>query len=126
MLKNRKDYDKAYYKARKEKTKRVNLTLSNSEYKAFKELANNESLPVASLIKKLASAYKNNLKYVSADKDSELKELIFLIRNIANNLNQLAFSNNALGQMVDKFEVLAHIQQLEQAIKDFIVKGSNK
>ena len=124
MLKNRKDYDKSYYKARKEKTKRVNLTLSNTEYKAFKDLANSESLPVASLIKKLSLAYKNNLKYVSTDSEGDLKELVFLIRNIANNLNQLAFSNNALGAMVDKFEVLAHIQELETSIKDFIVKGS--
>ena len=45
-----------------------------------------------------------------------------LIRNVANNVNQVAHRSNYLQVMVDEHELLSQIQRLETIVTDF-VKG---
>jgi len=49
----------------------------------------------------------------------ELKELKYLIRNIANNVNQMAHYSNTVHALVEENEFLAEIQKLESVVKDY-------
>jgi len=51
--------------------------------------------------------------------EAELKELRFLISNIANNVNQMARHSNTVKQVTDENEVFRTLHELEQLVTDF-------
>ena len=51
--------------------------------------------------------------------EEELKELRFLISNIANNVNQMARHSNQIKQVTDENEVFQKLHELEQLVTNF-------
>lgn len=94
---------------------RVSLTLDNAELSIFSGIAKGESIGVATAIKQMALAYHQNENLMSAKLEQELKELNFLVRNIANNINQIAYKSN-LGSHVDVNEVLNYLRSLSERV----------
>lgn len=117
MTSKRRDYQQAYQKTYK--GKRVNLTLSPSEYRAFSQQAKNQK--VTTFIKKLALSALNQQALIPKNLDTELKMLHFAIRNIANNVNQIAHHSNTVKQLTSAEEnnLLLHIKQLEDAVQAY-------
>jgi hypothetical protein len=52
--------------------------------------------------------------------EEEIRELKFLISNIANNVNQMAHHSNRLRKVMDENSVLERLQELDQRVTKFI------
>ncbi len=131
MNEKRKEYQRKYREKYKTQAKRVNLTLSKEEYRDFVRAAKSEKKKTSTYIKELALAGLENQAYVPSELQDELKTLRFAIRNIANNVNQIAHYSNIVRSVSTENEnnLLQHIKQLEEAIYQYtegrILKNSD-
>lgn len=117
MNEDRKSYLKRYrenYQA-----KRVNITLSPYEYRAFSKAAKNEK--VTSFVKRLALDSLNQRKPVPEEVTEELRTLKFAIRNIANNINQIAHYSNTFHEIThaDENNLFQYLKQLEEVVQSY-------
>ena len=106
----------AYLREYHERTHRVSVTLSNSEFLEFERRAKAEGVKVTTLVKNMALAYHQENVIFPEPIAHELQELRFLIRNIAGNVNQMAHYSNRIRHMVDENRFLEHIKELEDAV----------
>lgn len=118
---DRKEYHKERKQSQKATHKRVELQLTLKEYKDFCKIADREGLSPNKVILNMAVAYKNDKYYLPSGIQESLNDLSKLIRNIANNLNQMSHSANVFGE-VDRNSVFAHLKQLDQNVADFVKK----
>lgn len=116
----RQDYDKAYYLKNKEAKKRVTVRFSQEEYRQIESLSAATDIPPAVLIKRLCLAAMNGEQFLSANSEEALQSVSFLIRNIANNVNQMAKHSNTLKRVVDENQLLAELRQLEALVHDYV------
>jgi len=101
---------------------RRNCTLSKAEDKRVREEALKHGSRPTPFLKKTAFAYLNK-KYLVPEKTSDrLRELICLLRNMANNLNQIARRANAVQKVsfTTIFKAERIVQKLEEAVRAFI------
>lgn len=122
MSQDRKTYQKEYKAAYSKTHKRVSITLSSSEYKELEARAKRENVKLTTLVKNMALAFHQNHQPSSKAVEQELKELRFLIGNIATNINQIAHHSNMVRELVDHNELLAEVRKLELAVKDYVNK----
>ena len=117
MNEKRKSYLKNYRQVYK--AKRVNLTFSQAEYRAFLRSANGEK--IATFIKRVALDSLNNRKPVPTEVLEELRTLKFAIRNIANNVNQIAHHSNTFHEITQAEEnnLFQYLKQLEEVIESY-------
>lgn len=97
--------------------RRVGLTLSEQEYEEFAAIAEKEDLGIATVIKNMALAFHQSRPFISSGIEDQLKEFNFLVRNIANNVNQVAHKAN-MGEQVNVNEMLAYIKQLGAVVQE--------
>ncbi len=117
MAKKRSNYQKEYWEQYKSQKKRVSFMLNKSEYLAFARASQDEN--TTSFIKALAIAGLAGQSSLPKGLQDELQTLNGLIRNIANNLNQLSHSAHIFGE-VDQKTVFNHLIELDKAVKDFV------
>ena len=122
---DRKEYLKAHQKAYRKLNKRVELILSPSEYKQFKQIADSEKRPVSKVIKDMATAFRDGSYYTAPNQEKAISEVSFLIRNIANNINQIAHSSNIFSD-AEKESVISHLMNLDTGLKDYFSKRGAK
>ena len=115
----RKSYQKAYKKEYAKSHHQIMLTVTNQQYRDFARQAKAEDTKVSTLVKNMAIAYLHKEAILPVAVEKELAELRFLIRNIANNVNQMAHYSNALHHMVEENELLGELRKLEQYINDY-------
>lgn len=70
----------------------------------------------------MAFAYMQQKTFVPSDIGERLDDLRFLIRNVANNVNQIAHNSNLVGKLVDENNFLMEIKKLEDAVFDYTKK----
>ena len=87
-VKYKKMYMKAYKQAYNQTHKRVKLTFRNEEYEKVLRQAQKAKKPLAAYIKECFYSYINS-EYLTAD-DNQVSELGGLLRQIGNNINQVA------------------------------------
>lgn len=119
---DRREYQKQYKEEYNKTVKRVNLTLTQTEYSYFKKIADRERVKVGKIIKTMALAQIGKTFYQPEEIQKKLDDLIFLIRNIANNLNQIARHSNTIKIVLDENKVFTYIKNLEQSIKEHLRK----
>ncbi|MCW8923898.1 MAG: plasmid mobilization relaxosome protein MobC [Gammaproteobacteria bacterium] len=128
---NRKTYQRQYRETYKAQAKRVNLTLSKSEYRDFTRAANTDNTKITSFIKELALAGLENRAHIPDELQEELKTLRFAVHNIANNVNQIAHHSNMVKNMTlsDENNLLHYLKQLDEVIRSYtsgtILSNSN-
>lgn len=163
----------------KPKRNRISISLSDDEFERFKTVAQNEHLPVADYLKKLAkkdinlkkdhkkqsseklnnrlwlrmsdseikklgeSSKKEGVRKTTLAKDiilktlnsnlfvtndivMELKQLTYLLSNMANNINQMAHYSNTIKRVVDDNQVLMAFLRIEETVKGFIEYKMNE
>lgn len=110
---------KIYNQEYAQRTHRVAVTLSPSEYKELATRAKAERVKTTTLVKNMALAYHQGQAVMSEPILKELQELRFLLRNVANNINQIAHHSNTIHRLVDENGLLSEIQKMEQIIMDF-------
>ncbi len=118
-LEDRKSYQKQYKKKYAKSHRQISLSVTNTEYRDFQVLAKREKTKVSTLIKNMALAYSQQETLMPKAVLEELADLKYLIRNIANNVNQMAHYSNTVHSLVEENEFLAEIQKLEKVVKDY-------
>lgn len=118
--------DKEYYKNyRDEYSKRVkylNISVPLKIYNEMLEIAEKEGTKVSKLFRDMAIAYMQQKTFVPKEVEEELKQVRLLIRNVANNVNQVAHHSNIMKGMVDDNQLLAEIKKLETIVDDYTKK----
>ncbi len=112
-------YQKQIKRERKSTHKRVEIQLTLKEYHAFKRIAVRENTSVNSVIKNMAIAYRDTQHIVPSELKQSLDNVGKLIRNIADNINQMAHSANIFKD-VDENLIFQHLAQLDKQVQDFV------
>lgn len=109
-------------RAYRKKFKHFTCKVSPEEFKKITQHAHKTGLKPTSFFKKSAFAYLEQKFLVPQDTKIELQTLVFLIRNISNNLNQIAKHANKAQQLSFPhfFKAQRNIFELEDLIKDFV------
>ena len=108
---DRQTYQKNKNAQRAKTHKRVELYIPLTEFKTFQRLAKKEDMTPNRLILSYAIAYRDHQQLVPKALKKRLDEHNFLIRNMANNLNQIAHSSNIFHD-AEKQNILKNLQQL--------------
>ncbi len=116
-------YQKQVKHERKSTHKRVEIQLTLKEYQAFKRAADREGTSVNRLIKNMAVAYHDTQHFMPQELKQSLDNVGKLIRNIADNINQMSHSAN-LFKDVDSNRVFQHLAQLDKIVHDFVKQKS--
>lgn len=119
-MKNRKEYYQKYNKEVRTKLKDVHIYLTQQEYDFFKQTAEKQEIKVSKLIKTMALSQAGKTFYLPKEIQEELSEFVFLIRNIANNVNQIARHSNTVKTLVDENGLLSYLKDLETTVKDYV------
>lgn len=120
---NDKDYHKKYRKEEYvKKAKYVNVAIPLDLYDDFEKMAKKENTKVTTLVRNMAVAYMQQKTFVPNEIGEKLDDLRFLIRNVANNVNQIAHNSNLVGKLVDENDFLMQIKKLEDAVFDYTKK----
>lgn len=113
----------------KEKYKFPEVRMTHENYALFKKQAEKESLGVSTVIGNMALAYLQSNRVPTAEEkrkldsiESELQSLSLLIRNIANNVNQVAHRSNTLKVMVEEHDLLGYLKNLDDSVKESVHK----
>jgi hypothetical protein len=113
-------YKKSYWQDFVKRNKRVYGTLTKDEYRTIKGLADAESRNVWQQIWQESCHYRNQEKLLSQKETTKLDGLYFILRNIANNINQIAKHSNGLRRLVQKNRTLYQLERLETTIGNFV------
>jgi hypothetical protein len=116
---DRKAYLKAYLKDYRASVKCVNLVIPLADYRKLERAAKAEGVKPTRLLVEIGIANLDQAVYVPAAVAGEIKQLKFLIRNIANNLNQIAHHTNTIKRAADAGAVFAELKRLERCIDDY-------
>jgi len=109
-----------------DKRKRINISLSADEFLKVSHLADLNQTKPTSFITQLVQHHLNKSPFISSQLQDEIKEMKFLLRNVANNINQIAHRSNTLKVMVDERDLLMELKKLEDDIAAFIHKEADK
>ena len=119
---NRKEYYKKYNQEKRKNLKDVHIYLTKEQYSYFEKVAEKEGLTVTSLIKAMALLQAEKTYYLPKEIQEKLNEFVFLIRNIANNVNQIARHSNTIKDLTDEHGLLNYLQKLETEVKEYVKK----
>ncbi len=117
-----KNYHKEYKKEYAKTHKNIAVSVTLKEYEELEKKAKKENVKVTTLTRNMAFAYMQQKNFVPSDIGEKLDELRFLIRNVANNVNQIAHNSNLVGKLVDENNFLMEIKKLEDAVFDYTKK----
>ena len=118
------------YRSKMKREKRSILHLE--KWSLFNAVAVKENTKPGVVIRNMALAYLqgNRLPEIGERKklesiENELHSLSLLIRNIANNVNQMAHYSNTLNYMVEEQNLLGHLQNLDSSLKNTVNNLTN-
>ena len=114
-----KNYHKKYREEYKKKVKYINVAVPLPMYEELEKLSDLENTKVSALIRNMALAYMQQKTFVPKNIEAELKEFTFLMRNVANNINQISHHSNIVKHMVDENGLLMEIKKLEDRVKEY-------
>ena len=119
------DQRKAYLQSYQANTHRVAITLTSTEYAELEKRAKAEGVKPTTLVKNMAIAYHQSQQIPQEPILKELQELRFLLRNSANNINQIAHHSNTVGRLVDENGFLDEVRKMETTINEFVALRLN-
>ena len=107
--------------------KRKEVYFTPAEIESFNAVALKENSKVGIVIRNMALAYLQGNRLPSLQEKSrletiekELHSLGLLVRNIANNVNQMAHHSNSLNYMIEEQNLLGYLQNLDESMKTTI------
>lgn len=109
------------------KMKRKEIYFTPAEMDGFNAVALKENTKAGIVIRNMALAYLQGNRLPSLEEktkldtiEKEIHSLGLLVRNIANNVNQMAHHSNSLNYMIEEQNLLQYLQALDKNIKDTI------
>ncbi|MCI5165521.1 MAG: plasmid mobilization relaxosome protein MobC [Candidatus Electrothrix sp. GM3_4] len=123
---NRKEYFKKYNQEKRKKLKDVHIYLTPEEYNFFERIAKKEGVKTTKIIKEMALSQAGKTFYLPQEKQEKLSEFVFLMRNLANNVNQIAKHSNTVKSLSAESEnnLLSYLRELEDIVKNYVKKDS--
>jgi len=106
--------------------KRINISLSTSDFEKIQYLAELNQTKPTSYISDLVQQQLKKSPFIAKHILDDIKEMKFLLRNIATNINQIAHRSNTLKVLVEERELLLQLKSLEDGITDYIHKELSK
>ncbi|MCG7549035.1 plasmid mobilization relaxosome protein MobC [Pseudoalteromonas sp. Of7M-16] len=118
MDQKRREYFKNYVDQRK----RISISLCSADFRKVEYLAEKMEMKPTSFVGHLVQQKLGKNPTLAPEIHKELTELTYLIRNIANNVNQIAHRSNTLKVMVDENALLMELKRLEDVIKGYVAQ----
>lgn len=118
----REEYQKRYQKWYRAHTQKVGIILSPAETKKYEAIAKKQGVRVGTVIRQLAEAGYNNTALLPPNLSKRVKELVHILRGIANNINQIARFSNRVKELRDEGGLFNYLKKLEDEVKSFIKK----
>jgi hypothetical protein len=120
----RNKYMREEYRKRK---KHITCVFEPEQYHTLEHYAGQHGMKPTSFLREAALAYVQRHRLVPKEVTDQLPSLISLIRNIANNINQIARRTNTFKQATfyDLAKARRKVLDLETAITNFINSSSN-
>lgn len=109
-----------YFKNYVEQRKRISISLSLADYQKIEYLAGKMEMKPTSFVGHIVQQKLGKNPHLSPEIQQELTEVTYLIRNIANNVNQIAHRSNTLKVMVDENALLMELKRLEDIVKNYV------
>lgn len=127
MPTDRSEYLKAYRQSYKTRHKRVTVVYTADEFKKIEADAKSAQMSITALVRARSLDAEPIIapSPVEENEESAERQLIFLLRNIANNINQMAYHSNRLRMVLDENEPLLALQQLEEDVRAFLRSRSH-
>lgn len=117
--KDRTGYLKGYLVDYRVRNRCLNITVPLADYKKLEKAARREGKKPTRLLVELGLMHLDAVLYVPAELKGELAQFQRLVRNVANNLNQIAHHTNTVKQAADKGQVFAWLKQLERHVESY-------
>jgi len=127
----RKIYMQDYWRDYNQRKKYIKCSLENSQYQSLEQYAKQAGMKPATFLRAAALAYMNQRQLLPKSVTDRLPSLISFIRNIANNLNQIARHTNIFKKttIYDLLKTRENVLAFENKILSFInasLKDGNK
>ena len=119
MNEQKKSAKKAYRKSYDATVKYINVSLPLTTHAAFLRKAKQHKLSVTTYFRNLALKAFHFELIASPQIEKDLHDLTLLIRNIANNINQIARHSNTVRKLISERELLRELHNLELSIKSY-------
>ena len=113
------EYHKKYKRDYLKLNKALSVTIPIENYQELESRAKAWKMKPTTLFRELALSQLDEIGLVPEFIETELKELRFLILNIANNVNQMAHHSNTIRSLVDEKGLLRELRRLEESINDY-------
>ena len=126
MTANSAEYQKQYRQKYRKRMKEVTVCLPTELHKEFKAFAASQDISLSGLMREATDLQIRSSQLKARAIAEELKELRFLISNIANNMNQMARHSNRVKQVVDENGLYQRLQQLDQMVVEFVDSRLNE
>jgi hypothetical protein len=120
MPSNTSDYQKSYRKRTANKRQVVSVSMPPADYSEIQRYAKAQGLSVSALLREATLHQTRGSALRAQSVEGELKELKFLLANIANNINQMAHHSNVVRHVADEGAALARLQELGEIIERFV------
>ena len=98
---DRKRYQRDYDVQRRQTHKAVKVTMTLNQYRQFESYAKGAKQTVARALISLAKSKLEALPVLDPGTQKKLDEIVFILRNCANNVNQIAHASNLRVMMDD-------------------------
>lgn len=120
MPSNSKEYQRDYRAKTKTARKVVSVSMTSDDHRELSRFADTHGMSLSAILREASLQQSRMAQLQSPALASELKELRFLLSNIANNMNQIAHHSNRVKHVIDENGVLERFMELDQAISDFV------
>lgn len=105
--------------------RRVNVTLSPTEYARLKEQADIHQERVTTHLKRCAFSYIDSSYLLPPDIADRLDSLLGIMRGIGNNLNQLARHSNEMRYFLDTESVRLQLKRMDEEVRRFVAEPAS-
>ena len=123
MPTNSREYQREYQRKHRAKTKAtrpvVSVSMTADDHRELSRFAKAQGMSLSAMLREASLQQSRMAQLQSPQLVEELKELRFLVANIANNMNQMAHHSNRVKHVVDENGVLERFMELDQLIRDF-------
>lgn len=119
---DRKEYLKEYKKGYREENKSVNITLKNADYNRLVSQSEKQNKKPTTHATEIVLSHLDSSSLVDSELREKLDELNFILRNVANNVNQIAKHSNRIKSLRDEHALLDHLRVAYESLEASIIK----
>jgi len=119
MPSNSAEYQRKYRERNAKHRKEITVGMTTDQHREFSAFAKKNKLSLSALMREATALQLRGSQLKSSALEDELKELRFLITNIANNVNQMARHSNTVKHVADENAVFQRLSELDKLIVDF-------